>query len=206
MAYDVSLIVGEIGYIGLFLWLWIGIFGIPIPNELFVPYVGFAASKEVLHPISLFVTTYLGLIAGVTTSYLLGKVVEKPIRKRIVKRKHLNRILTRSSSFINRYKEYSLIVSYFIPGLRLMVPFLLGATELSFKKLMVISYPTVFVWTLSYFIIGLFAPQYIYLYIENEKIIYTLISIGFLSAVLLPSIMRVRVERKQFAQCKNDIA
>ena len=53
---DIELILNTIeesGYLGLYFILWLGIFGMPIPNEVIITTIGFAASQNVLHPIAI---------------------------------------------------------------------------------------------------------------------------------------------------------
>ena len=154
-------IIKDNGYIGLFLWLWLGAFGIPIPNEVIIMTVGFAASLKILNPHFTFLVTYLGILAALTTSYSIGRFVGRPLMNFFEKRKRFNKKIRASLRLIHRYHAYSLSISYFIPGIRLFVPFLYGVSRLSFKKFVVFAYSGVFFWLSIMFTIGYFFSDHI---------------------------------------------
>jgi membrane-associated protein len=147
-------VIEQYGYIGLFFWLWIGVIGIPIPNEVIVTSVGYAGSIGLLHSFYLFVITYLGLTAAVTTCFVVGKFAGRLILERIKKRRKATNYVNQSVTLINKYHVFSLCISYFIPGLRTMVPFLFGMSGLPYFKFALISYPTVLIWLTLFFTLG----------------------------------------------------
>ena len=147
-------VIEQYGYIGLFFWLWVGVIGIPIPNEVIVTSVGYGGSLDLLNPIYLFLITYLGLIAAITTCFAVGKFAGSLILERIKKRKNVANYVNRSVTLINKYHVFSLCISYFIPGLRTMVPFLFGMSGLPYVKFILIAYPTVLIWLTLFFTLG----------------------------------------------------
>jgi membrane-associated protein len=147
-------IIEKSGYIGLFLWLWLGVFGAPLPNEVIAMTVGLAASEEVLNPIITFFVTYCGILAALTTAYSLGRFVGRPLLPFFKKRKRFAKIIDRSLKVMERYHAYSLSFSYFIPGLRNFVPFLYGTSKLPFKTFMMFAYTGAFVWLTITFSLG----------------------------------------------------
>lgn len=142
------------GYLGLFLWLWLGIFGIPVPNEVIAMTIGFLSFAEVLHPVVAFIVTYIGIVFALTTCYLIGRFVGRPLLHFFEKRKRLSRKIDRSFKLIERYHGFSLSLSYFLPGFRNLVPFLYGVSRYSFKSFMIFSYGGALVWLTITFSIG----------------------------------------------------
>ncbi|MGG0716080.1 DedA family protein [Robertmurraya massiliosenegalensis] len=142
------------GYIGLFLWLWLGVFGAPLPNELIVMTIGIAASQVVLNPIATFLVTYGGIVAALTTAYLLGRFVGGPLLPFFKKRKRFAKVIERSLNVMNKYHSYSLTFSYFIPGLRNFVPFLYGVSKLPFKTFLLFAYSGALAWLSIMFSLG----------------------------------------------------
>jgi membrane-associated protein len=147
-------IIEKSGYIGLFLWLWLGVFGAPLPNEVIAMTVGLAASEEVLNPIATFFVTYAGIVAALSTAYSLGRFVGGPLLSFFEKRKRFAKIIERSLKVMEKYHAFSLSFSYFIPGLRNFVPFLYGVSKLSFKTFMLFAYSGAFVWLSITFSLG----------------------------------------------------
>lgn len=154
---DLDLIVDvteKYGYLGLFLWLWLGVFGIPIPNEVIAMTIGFLSFEHILHPVLAFIVTYCGIISALTTCFCLGRYVGRPLLHFFEKSKRLSRRIDRSFKLIERYHSFSLSLSYFLPGFRSFVPFLYGVSKYSFKSFMIFSYGGAFIWLSITFSIG----------------------------------------------------
>ncbi|MGJ7920094.1 DedA family protein [Neobacillus sp. LXY-4] len=147
-------IIKDYGYIGLFFWLWLGIFGIPVPNEVIVMSIGFLSYEKVLHPVATFIVTYSGIVAALTTCYSLGRFVGRPFLHFFEKRKRFSRKIDSSFRLIERYHAFSLSLSYFLPGFRNFVPFLYGVSKYSFRSFMIFSYGGALVWLSIVFSIG----------------------------------------------------
>lgn len=176
-------IIEKSGYLGLFLWLWLGVFGAPLPNEVIVMTVGLAASEEVLNTIGTFIVTYGGILAGLTTAYLLGRIIGGPLLPFLQKRKHFANVIERSLKVMNKYHSYSLSFSYFLPGLRNFVPFLYGVSKLPIKTFMLFAYTGAFVWVSIVFSLGYWFGDHKEKIFEFEKelmIIGVVLVLGYL--------------------------
>lgn len=147
-------LIEENGYLGLFLWLWFGVVGLPVPNELIAMTVGLAASLGTLNPILTFLFTYLGIVAALTTSYLLGKYIGVPLLPFFRKSKKIDRTIERSFHAIEKHHAFSLLFSYFIPGLRNFVPFLYGFSKLPYKVFAIFAYLGALIWLTIVFSLG----------------------------------------------------
>lgn len=141
----------EYGYIALYLILWIGFFGFPAPNEVIVMTSGFIANKSVLQPLMTFIVTYLGVISSLTTLFFLGRFENKLVSTR--KKAHTPK-LQKAKAMIEKYGAFSLIISYYFPTARHLIPLLLGANKFPFKLFSLISYTNAFIWTLLFFFLG----------------------------------------------------
>lgn len=161
----------EVGYIGIFLWLWLGMIGIPIPNEAIVTAIGYLSTTPILFGKKVFIVGYLGIVASLTTSYLLGRLVGKKFVGYLSKKRSTKSSIRKALHLIKKFHVYSLIVSYFIPGVRNFVPFLYGMMRLSYLRFALLSYTTAFVWFSIFFTLGMVSGQ-------NEDIsIYVTVSL-----------------------------
>lgn len=161
---DIDLILNTIeenGYLGLYFTLWLGIFGMPIPNEVIITTIGFAASQNVLNPITMFLVTYCGILSALTTCYLLGRFIGRPILAFFEKRKRFSKKIKKSLKLIERYHAFSLSLSYFLPGVRNFVPFMYGVSRLPFKTFIVFSYLGAFFWLMIMFSAGFWFNEYL---------------------------------------------
>lgn len=184
-------IIEKNGYLGLFLWLWFGVFGLPIPNEVISMTVGLAASLGALHPISAFAVTYGGILAALTTLYMLGRLVGSRLISYLEKKKRLSGTLKKSLMLMEKYHALSLSFSYFIPGVRNFVPLLYGFSRLSFQNFALFAYTGAFIWLLIVFSLG-------YLFGDNMEVVLKYgeeLAIGaFLTALFL---IAYRIIRKK---------
>lgn len=142
------------GYIGLFFWVWLGIFGLPIPNEILSMTVGMATYQKVLNPFITFIVFYAGIIAALTTCYLLGKYIGRPLIGFLEKRKRYANLINKSFKLIEKHHAFSLSLSYFLPGIRNFVPFLYGFSKLPFRTFAIFSYTAALVWLCITFTLG----------------------------------------------------
>ncbi|WP_078551489.1 DedA family protein [Bacillus alkalicellulosilyticus] len=150
--------VKDYGYVALFLWVWLGMFIAPVPNEVLVSSFGFI-SGTLLHPPLAFIMTYSGIVASLTTSFFIGRFIGYPVLQWL-QRKGTRKYITIATSLIDKYQTYSLSFSYFIPGVRNIVPFLYGMRKLSFLKFALLAYSSAFVWCSLFFFSGMYFGQF----------------------------------------------
>ena len=161
----------QYGYWALFFCLWLGIIGMPIPDEMIVMSGGFVSSVGILSVVPSFVLTYLGVVSGLSLGYILGKVFGTKVLHKLMKKKKA-KYLMKSQEMVDKYGQYALVTSYFIPVVRHIVPYLVGMNNMSFKTYALYSYTTGFVWTLVYFVLGSLFGQHI------ERIVAAAIEYG----------------------------
>lgn len=168
------------GYLGLFLWLWLGVFGAPIPNEIIAMTVGLAASDDVLHPVVTFFVTFAGIVAALTTAYSLGRFIGRPLLSFFQKKKRFSKVIVRSLKVMDKYHSYSLSFSYFIPGVRNFVPFLYGVSKLPLKTFALFAYTGAFVWLSITFSLGYWFGDHKekIFQMEKEILIFGCIAVG----------------------------
>lgn len=171
------------GYIGLFLWLWLSVFGAPLPNEVIAMTIGLAASEDVFHPVATFFVTFFGIVAALTTAYSLGRFVGRPLITLLRKRKRFARLIERSLVFLEKHHAYSLFFSYFFPGLRNFVPFMYGVSKLPFKTFMLFAYLGAFAWLTITFNLGYWFGEHRDIIFQREKegfIVFVVVFILFI--------------------------
>jgi len=155
MHNDVLLnLVQQYGYLALFFTLWLGIVGMPIPDEVIVMTGGLVTALGFLNPVPAFIITYLGVISGLSLGFILGQRFGAPVLDRLVQRKKAATYLTKAQAMLQQFGHYALPLSYFLPVVRHLVPYLAGIGKMSYRKYAAYSYTTGFLWTLLYFILG----------------------------------------------------
>lgn len=154
---DLELVINIIednGYVGLFLWLWFGVFVFPVPNEVILMTVGLASAKGSLSPILAFLVTYMGVSAAFTSSYLLGRIIGRRMLRLLEKKKRFASSIQSAMKLMEKYHAFSLSLSCFAPGVRYLVPLLYGFSRLPFKTFAIFAYSGAFFWVSIIFVLG----------------------------------------------------
>jgi membrane-associated protein len=151
---DLIQFIQHFGYAALFFALWLGIAGMPIPDEVVVMTGGAITGTGILHPVPAFFITYLGVISGLTLGYVLGKYIGTPVLTKIRRKKKMTRYIQVSENLISKYGNLALCFSYFVPVVRHIIPYLAGINNMTFRRYASYSYTTGFVWTLIFFLLG----------------------------------------------------
>lgn len=148
------MLIQNYGYPALFFALWLGIVGMPIPDEVVVMTGGFVTALGLLTPVPAFILTYLGVVSGLSLGYVLGHRLGAPVIERLVKKKKAGKYLIKAQELLEHFGHYALVLSYFFPVVRHLVPYLVGIGKMPYRKYATYSYSTGFLWTLVYFVIG----------------------------------------------------
>lgn len=193
-------IIEENGYLGLFLWLWFGIFVIPVPNEVLLMTIGLASSMGSLNPILAFIVSYLGISAAFTTSYLLGRVVGRRVLRFLEKRKRFANTIESSMKLMEKYHAFSLTLSCFIPGARNLVPLLYGASRLPFKTFAVFAYSGALIWVMIVFMLGYLFGDKMETVMKYNKEVWLM---AILAAALVAGILLIRRKKMRNASIQN---
>ncbi|WP_099355559.1 DedA family protein [Fredinandcohnia onubensis] len=193
---EIVSIIQEHGYIGLYLWLWVGAFIIPIPNEVIVSTIGFFTSEDVFVPWRIFLVTYAGILTAVTTSYIFGRFAGHAMVVLLNKQNKMRKKIDRGLSLIEKYNTFALAFCYFVPGFRILFPFLFGFSKLSFVKFATTLYTAIFVWVSIIFSVGYFAgEEFIEGFIKYYDIVIG-IAVAALVVFVLVKIKKTRKLRK----------
>ncbi|WP_232695753.1 DedA family protein [Brevibacillus daliensis] len=177
-------VIEQYGYAALFFMLWLGIVGLPVPDELVVASGGLVAALGYLDPVLAFVVDYLGVVSGLSIGFFLGRFIGPPILARLAKKKKLGPYIERSSALINRYGTYSICISYLLPVVRHVVPYVVAVGGMKFRTYALFAYPTGFVWTLAFYSAGYFFGNHISTIIDLSRR-YGFILLGIVVAAIV---------------------
>ncbi|WII35110.1 DedA family protein [Paenibacillus thiaminolyticus] len=146
--------IGQFGYAALFLALWLGIVGMPVPDEVIVMTGGAVSGMNILHPLPAFVLTYLGVVSGLSVGFMIGRGIGVPILERLRRRSRIERYLEVAEGLIRKYGSLAICLSYFLPVVRHVIPYLVGVNRMTFKRYALYAYSAGFIWTLLFFSMG----------------------------------------------------
>ncbi|WP_342514972.1 DedA family protein [Sporosarcina sp. FSL K6-1522] len=125
----------DYGYFAVYFFLAIGIFGLPIPDEIVVTFVGYFASIGLLSYFFSMIIVALGVLSGTLFTYTIGRKIGKPLLRRYGKWVSLTpQRLHLVERWFNRYGLWTVTLGYFIPGMRHLVCYFSGMSGMNIRK------------------------------------------------------------------------
>ncbi len=132
----------------------LGIFGLPIPDELLLTAAGVLIRKGQLDGAPTLTAAIGGCAAGITMSYVLGRTVGLATLQRVL---HVHpETLGRAQAWFRRFGCWLLAFGYFIPGVRHVTALAAGST-LDYETFAKYAYPGAVLWSSTFVALGYFA-------------------------------------------------
>ncbi len=147
--------INQYGYVAIFGFLMLGIAGLPFPEEIILTFVGYLIFKGLLRPLPALMVTFLGSVCGISLSYFLGRTIGLTIIEKYgsVIRIKMDKI-QKVHDWFNRIGKWTLVLGYFIPGVRHFTGFVAGMSQLEFLVFTRYAYSGAFFWSLTFLSIG----------------------------------------------------
>src|SRR5262245_11239351 len=143
------------GYAGIFSLLVFGIVGLPVPDEWLLTFSGYLIFKHTLLFLPTFGAAFLGSACGITVSYTLGRIFDTYVLEKYGRFFHMTpQRLERVHSWFERRGRWTLLVGYFIPGVRHLTGYVAGVSELSFPNFALFAYTGAFCWAAVFITLG----------------------------------------------------
>src|SRR5690349_8225412 len=148
------------GYAALFVLLLAGIVGLPIPDETLLVFCGYLISSGRLQPVSTVAVAFLGSASGITTSYALGRTLGLGLIHRYGSRVHVTEEgWQRVHDWFARFGRWTLVIGYFVPGVRHLTALVAGATCLPIVSFARFAFPGALVWVSTFLTLGFFMGE-----------------------------------------------
>ncbi|MCR8847218.1 DedA family protein [Rossellomorea sp. SC111] len=153
-------LVDQFGYIAMFLFSWVVFVGLPVPNELAAALAGYLSEWRHFNPYTSFFFMYSGLISYGTFAFMNGRYFGTKLTSRVRIGSKSKKLIENGEVWLNKYGPLAISFSYFIPGVRLVMPYIAGSIRgISFMKYLLYALPSAFVWGIVYFQIGRYFPK-----------------------------------------------
>jgi membrane protein DedA with SNARE-associated domain len=147
--------IAQHGYAGIFSLLVFGIVGLPVPDEWLLTFSGYLVFKRTLIFVPTLGAAFFGSACGITVSYTLGRIFDTYVLVKYGRFVHITpERLARVHSWFERRGRWTLLIGYFIPGVRHLTGYVAGASELSFSNFALFAYTGAFCWALIFITLG----------------------------------------------------
>ena len=148
------------GYTAIFVLLMLGIVGLPVPDETLLTFTGYLIFKGTLNGYSAVATAFLGSACGITLSYVLGRTIGLSLLHHYGKYIHLTEArLAQVHNWFERFGRWTLLIGYYIPGVRHFTAYVAGASWLEFPVFALFAYSGALLWSLSFITLGYFLGE-----------------------------------------------
>lgn len=147
--------ISHYGYVAIFLLLMLGIVGLPLPDETLLTLLGYLVLKGDLQMAPTFMTALTGAICGITVSYAIGRTGGMALVRKHGALLHLSDArLAIIRQWFDRIGKWSLIIGYFIPGVRHVIAIAAGTSGLRLSTFMLFAYAGAFLWSTVFITTG----------------------------------------------------
>lgn len=157
----------DYGSITLFFLLFAGILVLPVPEDTLMILSGILMSTGNLNIPWTIVAAYAGSICGITTSYLVGRKAGTFIIKRYGDWPRIKRELERTKWWFSKYGKATLLIGYFVPGLRHFTGFTSGFSHMDFRPFAICAWSGAVLWSSILLLIGYFFGDCCFSYLQD---------------------------------------
>ncbi len=155
---DVQTIIGLVshyGYLALFFCLFLGIVGLPVNDETLVMLAGLTAAQGLLLPLPAFLVTFAGVLSGINIGFVLGRFLGGGLLDWCCARSpRIRRHVQRAQDWLARRGPVFIWLTYYIPGVRHVVPYLVGAGRMPYGRFLLLTLPGALTWTGIFYAAG----------------------------------------------------
>ncbi|MCL2341854.1 MAG: VTT domain-containing protein [Firmicutes bacterium] len=154
-----------------------------LPGDSLVFAAGTFAAIGSMNYFLLLILFIVAAITGNEINYYIGKKFGDKIldshKIKFIKQKHLDD----SKAFVNKYGEKALVLSRFMPIIRTIVPFLLGAGKMNYKKYFIYNSIGGILWVLLFLNLGYFFGRVPLVKDHFSLIIVAIVIISFIPVI-----------------------
>lgn len=189
------------GYPALFVLLALGVVGLPIPDRWLLVFSGYLVFKQVLAPAPTLAVGVLGSAFGLTISYFIGRSSGFVVRRCGPWLAIDGKRMLRAQQWFHRLGWWIVIVGPFIPGLRNVMGYAAGASQLRLLSFERFAFPGALISSLTLLAIGYFVGPHMEWLRNHSR--WPIIAIAVLGALLLTGVL-LRLPTWLAKKCKTE--
>ncbi|KOY80313.1 DedA family protein [Lysinibacillus macroides] len=155
MVHHIQSLIEHYGYLGIIVILIGGIVGLPLPDEVFLTYIGYSVYRENLAHIPALISAMIGAVGGITLSYYIGYRFGLPLLQKYGPKVYITeqKIAFTKKMFV-KIGPLLLVIGYFIPGVRHLTAYIAAINNYPYKKFALFAYIGAFIWTFTFISLG----------------------------------------------------
>jgi membrane protein DedA with SNARE-associated domain len=143
------------GPAAIFVLLFLGVFGLPVPDETLLTFTGVLIREGHLHFLPTLISAAAGSMGGITLSYVVGRTLGLGAVDRFGRWLHVTRAdLARVEQWFEHSGRWVLTFGYFIPGVRHFTALVAGSSCLPPAVFARYAYSGAAIWSLTFIALG----------------------------------------------------
>lgn len=143
------------GPLAIFVLLFLGVFGLPVPDETLLTFAGVLVRQGNLHLVPALAAAILGSMGGITLSYTIGRIFGLGAVDRFGRWLHVTREdLARVEGWFEHSGRWLLTFGYFIPGVRHFTALVAGSSRLPAPVFARFAYAGAAIWATTFIALG----------------------------------------------------
>jgi membrane protein DedA with SNARE-associated domain len=172
-----------------------------VPDELIMTYAGYLIFRGILQPLPTIITAFLGSVCGISLSYFLGRTVGFHLVERWGRIIHIKQDrIKQVHDWFNWIGKWTLVICYFIPGVRHFTGFVAGTSKLEIQVFARYAYTGAFIWSMAFLSIGFYLGKQ---WFKIRSHIYLVSIFGLVLCLVL--ILSYLFMRQRYDETRNDI-
>jgi membrane protein DedA with SNARE-associated domain len=193
-------LISSYGYWGIFSCLAVGIFGIPMADEVLLMGAGYLVSSGELQALPTGLAVIVGSFCGISLNYVVGRTVGSKLLALVGKcfPGRLSKI-DYVVAWFRRVGRWGLLVGYFVPGIRHLLPVVAGFSRLNAGIFALMAGSGCCLWSLTLLWLGYFLGEErerLWDYLHSSGVIIPMLAI---LAVVLSVLLRRKLRPKSYS-------
>ena len=142
-------------YYALFLFLSLGMIGLPIPDEFLMMFSGFQVGLGRMSYSYTILIASLGSFFGMNITYWIGRKLGKEFLQKLGPYfSPSEKKFARAESWFQRFGNSLVIVGYFLPGVRQLIAYFAGISQLNYRRYLFLTGLGSIFWTTTFVSLG----------------------------------------------------
>ena len=173
------------GYFALFGSLVFGIVGLPIPDETLLTLSGFLVFKGQFSFLPTVFTSFAGSIAGISLSYAIGHTGGSRFLRKYGARFHITEDrVNRVHVWYEKVGKWMLVIGYFIPGVRHLMAFVAGSSNMRYPVFAAFAYTGGVLWSTTFVTLGYYLGNS-WSEVSRHRLLFAFVSSVLLAVILV---------------------
>ncbi len=178
-------VIDTIGYLGIFLAMFIEGIITPIPSEVIMPFAGYLAAEGKFNIVLVILVGSFGAVLGSTVAYYLGYVLGRGFIRRYgkyfgLKEEHIDK----AHEWFEKWGSAAIFIGHSLPGARSIISIPAGIAKMDIRFFMIFTFAGAMVWNTFLALLGFYLGEKVFELAETFEF-FDILVIGSLITIVV---------------------